>query len=198
MLDQSLDNLIQSLSSLPGLGSRSAKRIVLYLCNKRESAMIPLAKALEEAAHKVKNCSTCNNLDTSDPCELCQDHARNRNQLCVVAHVADLWAMERTKAYKGMYHVLGGVLSALDGISPQDLDIAKLIRRVDEESIQEVILALSLTVDGQSTAHFIMDQLGDRDITVTKLAQGVPVGGELDYLDDGTITTALKARRKAS
>ena len=198
MLDQSLDKLIQSLSSLPGLGSRSAKRIVLYLCNKRESAMLPLAKALEEAAHKVKNCAICNNLDTSDPCEICQDPSRNEHELCVVAHVADLWAMERTRAYKGKYHVLGGVLSALDGVGPQDLDIAKLIRRVDEESIQEVILALSLTVDGQSTAHFIMDQLDGRNITVTKLAQGVPVGGELDYLDDGTITTALKARRKAS
>ena len=198
MLDQSLNNLIQSFAALPGLGSRSAKRIVLYLCDKKQNAMLPLAKAIEEAAHKVKNCTICNNLDTSDPCEICTDPARDKKQLCVVAHVADLWAMERTRAYKGHYHVLGGVLSALDGVGPEDLDISKLISRIEENSIQEVILALALTVDGQSTAHYIMDQLSGKDITVTKLAQGVPVGGELDYLDDGTITTALKARSKAS
>ena len=159
--------------------------------------MIPLANALREAAENVKDCHTCGNLDMVQPCQICQDHNREAGKLCVVAQVSDLWAIERTGAYKGRYHVLGGLLSALDGIGPDDLRIHQLLDRLEHEKIGEVILALSATVDGQSTAHYISDQLFGKPVKVSRLAHGVPVGGELDYLDDGAIVTALKARSVA-
>jgi recombination protein RecR len=197
MQDGPLQHLIKSLSSLPGLGNRSARRIALHLLNKRETLMIPLAQTLERAAEEIRECSQCGNLDMHDPCTICQDARRDRSQICVVAQVSDLWAIERTAAYKGLYHVLGGLLSALDGIGPSDLRIEGLGRRVENTDIREVILALSATVDGQSTAHYIADRLDSTTADITHLAHGVPVGGELDYLDDGTITTALKSRKSA-
>jgi recombination protein RecR len=192
-----IQNLIKMLSALPGLGNRSARRIALHLLSKRGGVMIPLAHALREAAENVKNCDTCGNLDMIQPCSVCEDHNRERGKLCVVAQVSDLWAIERTGAFKGRYHVLGGLLSALDGIGPSDLRIDGLLDRLGIEQVSEVILALSATVDGQSTAHYIADQLRDKDVKISRLAHGVPVGGELDYLDDGTIVTALKSRSAA-
>lgn len=192
-----LENLIKALSKLPGLGNRSARRIALHLLSNRETLMIPLANMIETAAREITSCDTCGNLDTVQPCRICANMQRERSSLCVVAQVSDLWAIERTGYFRGLYHVLGGVLSALDGVGPQDLRIDSLIKRVQEEKIAEVILALSATVDGQSTAHYIADHLAHTTVQVTRLAHGVPVGGELDYLDDGTITTALKARKSA-
>ncbi len=192
-----LHNLIKMLSSLPGLGNRSARRIALHLLAKRESVMLPLARALQDTAENIKDCSICGNLDMHDPCSICTDDRREQHTLCVVAQVSDLWAIERTNAFKGPYHVLGGLLSALDGIGPSDLRIRQLVERSENGAFQEIILALSATVDGQSTAHYIADQLDTAAIKVTRLAHGVPVGGELDYLDDGTITTALKSRSNA-
>ncbi|MGH1404711.1 MAG: recombination mediator RecR [Alphaproteobacteria bacterium] len=191
-----LDHLIRLLSGLPGLGNRSARRIALHLLGKRGNLMLPLANALLDAAENVKSCSVCGNLDMADPCGICISPKRDETQICVVSQVSDVWAIERTGAFKGRYHVLGGLLSALDGIGPEDLRIDHLILRVSESNgvIREVILALSATVDGQSTAHYISDHLSALDIKVTHLAHGVPVGGELDYLDDGTITTALRSR----
>ena len=198
MQEGPLYNLIKMLSGLPGLGNRSARRIALYLLSKRNDVMLPLARALQDAAENVKDCSVCGNLDMHDPCNICTDARREQHTLCVVAHVSDLWAIERTGAFKGPYHVLGGLLSALDGIGPRDLRIQSLVERASNGAFEEIILALSATVDGQSTAHFIADQLDDIDVKVTRLAHGVPVGGELDYLDDGTITTALKSRSNAA
>jgi recombination protein RecR len=199
MQDGPLQHLIKMLSGLPGLGNRSARRVALHMLSKRESYMIPLAQLLERTAREVKNCSICRNLDVHDPCSICQDTNRNRTQICVVAQVSDLWAIERTGAFKGLYHVLGGLLSALDGIGPEQLSIRELITRVQtekpQEIIEEIILALSATVDGQSTAHYIADHLGSSGVSITHLAHGVPVGGELDYLDDGTITTAFRSRK---
>ncbi len=191
-----LENLIRLLSGLPGLGNRSARRIALHLLSKRSTLMMPLAHALSDAAENVKSCSICGNLDMNDPCNICTDDKRYKAQICVVAQVSDVWAIERTAAFKGRYHVLGGLLSALDGIGPEDLRIDKLIDRIHggEVPVEEVILALSATVDGQSTAHYISDHLSPLGVKVTHLAHGVPVGGELDYLDDGTITTALRSR----
>ena len=183
------------LGSLPGLGNRSARRIALHLLMNRGSIMMPLADALKRAAEEIKTCSTCGNLDVHDPCSMCQDPKRDTTKICVVSQVSDLWAIERTSAYKGQYHVLGGLLSALDGIGPDQLSIAKLVTRTHDIQPEEIILALSATVDGQSTAHYITDQLAGFKGTITHLAHGVPVGGELDYLDDGTITTALRSRK---
>lgn len=197
MRDGPLQYLIKMLSGLPGLGNRSARRIALHLLNKRETLMVPLAKAMLRAAEEIRPCSVCGNLDSHDPCYVCQDMKRNGSQICVVAQVSDLWAIERTSSYRGLYHVLGGLLSALDGVGPEDLPISGLIVRARDSDVEEVILALSATVDGQSTAHYIADQLYDCNVDVTHLAHGVPVGGELDYLDDGTITTALKSRKTA-
>lgn len=197
MQDTPLDHLIKQLGSLPGLGNRSARRIALHLLSKRDTAMRPLASTLERAATEIKDCDTCGNLDTLTPCRICHSPKRDRTQICVVSQVSDLWAIERTASYRGLYHVLGGVLSALDGIGPQDLRIGSLVRRVENEDVAEVILAMSATVDGQSTAHYIGDQLTHTNVQITRLAHGVPVGGELDYLDDGTIITALKARKSA-
>jgi len=195
MTPTTLDHLIQLLSRLPGLGPRSARRAALHLLKKREALMLPLAQAIEAAAHEVKACSECGNLDSLDPCSICRDARRDSSQLCVVEEVGDLWALERAAAFKGRYHVLGGKLSALDGVGPEQLNIAGLIRRAGDPKVKEVILALGATVEGQTTAHYLTDRLANLPVTVTRLAHGVPVGGELDYLDDGTLTAALKARR---
>ncbi|MCB1783008.1 MAG: recombination protein RecR [Alphaproteobacteria bacterium] len=198
--DGPLEHLIRLLGGLPGLGNRSARRIALHLLSKRSALMVPLAAALQQAAENIKDCSTCGNLDVIDPCAICRDETRDNSKICIVAQVSDVWAIERTGAYRGRYHVLGGLLSALDGIGPQDLRIESLITRIETAQTRpdEIILALSATVDGQSTAHYIADRLLSSGISVTRLAHGVPVGGELDYLDDGTITTALKSRSAAA
>ncbi|HVR68533.1 MAG TPA: recombination mediator RecR [Verrucomicrobiae bacterium] len=190
-----IERLIQLLAKLPGLGPRSARRAALQLFKKRELLMLPLARALEEAAANIRTCGTCGNLDTSDPCAICTDPRRDGASLCVVADVADLWALERAAAFRGRYHVLGGLLSALDGVGPEQLTIAGLQKRIGAGGIKEVILAIAATVDGQTTAHYVADRLESSGVAITRLAHGVPVGGELDYLDDGTITQALKARR---
>ncbi len=195
MKDGSLQHLIQMFSGLPGLGNRSARRIVLHLLSGRERLMIPLAQLILRVAEDVKTCEICSNLEMVMPCSICQDEKRVRDQICIVAQVSDLWAIERTGAYKGQYHVLGGLLSALDGVGPEQLNLFQLLRRVEGEDIREVIMALSATVDGQSTAHYIADQLAAHPVEITHLAHGVPVGGELDYLDDGTISTALRSRK---
>ena len=194
MLDGPLELLVKQLSSLPGLGSRSARRIALHLLTNKEKLMMPLAKNLTYTADAMQICEACGNLDEGPICKICRDPKRDRHTLCVVAGVADLWAVERTRSFKGIYHVLGGVLSALDGIGPQDLTIDSLLNNIKENNVNEIILALSATVDGQSTAHYIVDQINNPDIKITRLAHGMPVGGELDYMDDGTISTALKAR----
>jgi recombination protein RecR len=189
-----LDRLIQLLAKLPGLGPRSARREALHLLKRRQSLMEPLATALADAAEAVKPCSSCGNLDTADPCALCRDPQRDAALLCVVEDVADLWAIERAPIFKGKYHVLGGTLSALDGIGPGELRIDALIARVKEVPVREVILAMNATVEGQTTAHYITDRLAGTSAQVTRLAHGVPVGGELDYLDEGTLAAALSAR----
>ncbi|MEN3952339.1 recombination mediator RecR [Iodidimonas sp. SYSU 1G8] len=194
VISPEIDGLIQLLAKLPGLGPRSARRATLHLLKKGSSAMEPLARALTEAAARIKPCGICGNLDTEDPCHICTDPRRDASILCVVEEVADLWALERA-AYKGRYHILGGVLSALDGIGPDDLNIAGLVDRARAPEVTEIILATNATVDGQTTAHYITDRLQECGVTITRLAHGVPVGGELDYLDDGTLTTAMRARR---
>lgn len=195
MAEQEIDRLVQLLSRLPGLGPRSARRAVLHLLKRRESLMHPLATALNDASERVHACDTCGNLDTANPCGICTDPRRDPKILCVVEDVADLWALERTVSYKGRYHVLGGTLSALDGVGPDDLKIPELVARTDAEGVAEVILATSATVDGQTTAHYVADRLREQGVKVSGLAHGVPVGGELDYLDDGTLSAALRDRR---
>ena len=190
-----IDRLIELMAKLPGLGPRSARRAALTLVKRRERLLVPLAAAMAEVAETVSSCPRCGNVTTSDFCEICTDPKRDGARLCVVEDVADLWAMERAAVFRGRYHVLGGTLSALDGISPEDLRIPDLAQRVRSEEIQEVILALNATMDGQTTAHVIADYLEDTGVSLTSLAQGVPVGGELDYLDDGTISAALAARK---
>ncbi|MBL4613833.1 MAG: recombination protein RecR [Magnetovibrio sp.] len=190
-----IDALIQLLAKMPGLGPRSARRAVLHLLKRRESLMEPLARALKETADAIKTCSVCHNIDTVDPCAICTDPKRNRSQICVVEEVGDLWAMDRVVGFRGLYHVLGGTLSALDGVGPQDLHIASLVERAKHVGVTEVILATNATVDGQTTAHYIADRLSDTQATISGLAHGVPMGGELDYLDEGTLATALKARK---
>ena len=193
MLD--IERLIQMLARLPGLGPRSARRVALHLLKRRDAALAPLVQALTEAAANVRTCATCGNLDTTDPCGICADAKRDATILCVVEDVADLWAMERAGAFRGHYHVLGGALSALDGVGPEELRIPKLIERVVAGKAAEVILATNATVEGQTTAHYIAERLAGSGAKVSGLAQGIPVGGELDYLDDGTLSAALKARR---
>jgi recombination protein RecR len=188
-----LDTLIQLLAKLPGLGPRSARRAALYLLKRRESVLEPLASAMAKAAAAIRPCPECGNLDTMSPCAICRDPERDTKTICVVEDLADLWALERTGAFHGHYHVLGGTLSALDGIGPDDLNIGRLLARL--EPGQEVILALNATVEGQTTAHYIADRLAGAGVTLSRLAHGVPIGGELDYLDDGTLTAALQARR---
>ena len=190
-----IEALIALMARLPGLGPRSARRAVLHLIKKRGQVMAPLAEALAAVATSARECATCGNIGTSDTCDICRDERRATGEICVVEDVADLWPMERGHAFKGRYHVLGGTLSALDAIGPDELRIPRLVTRVREEGIREVILALNATVDGQTTAHYIAEALEGLGIAVTSLAQGVPVGGELDYLDDGTIQAALRARK---
>jgi len=190
-----IDRLIQLLAKLPGLGPRSARRAALHLIKRRESLLSPLADAMHEAATAIKTCSVCGNLDTRDPCSICTDPRRDTAMICVVEEVGDLWALERTGSFKGLYHVLGGTLSALEGVGPDDLNITGLVNRARRPEVSEVILAMNATVEGQTTAHYLTDRLADCDVVVSRLAHGVPVGGELDYLDDGTLTAALKSRR---
>ena len=188
-----LDTLIQLLAKLPGLGPRSARRAALFLLKRREAVMQPLAAALDAAARAVRPCSRCGNLDTADPCAICRDPERDPNAICVVEDLADLWALERTGAFRGRYHVLGGTLSALDGIGPDELNLGRLLARLGPGT--ELILALNATVEGQTTAHYLADRAAATGARLSRLAQGVPIGGELDYLDEGTLTAALKARR---
>ena len=194
MIGPEIETLINLLSRMPGLGPRSARRAVLHLVRKRESLLLPLADALQIAKESIVTCSTCGAIDTTDPCTICADPRRDDSVICVVEDVGDLWALERAKATKGRYHVLGGVLSALDGVGPEDLSLDGLKTRCNTGFVKEVILATNATVEGQSTAHYIMDMLKDSDVTVSRLAHGVPVGGELDYLDDGTLAEAMKSR----
>lgn len=188
-----IDDLIDIMAKLPGLGPRSARRAVLHMIKKRGLLMTPLADTLQNVAATARECLNCGNIGTSDICDICESNKRATGEICVVEDVSDLWAMERAQVFKGRYHVLGGTLSALDAIGPDELRIPKLMDRIVSENVTEVILALNATIDGQTTAHYIADHLPN--VTVTTLAQGVPIGGELDYLDDGTITAALKARK---
>jgi recombination protein RecR len=189
-----IERLIQLLARLPGLGPRSARRAALHLIKKREQLMAPLASAVTTAMEKIEICRVCGNIDTKSPCTVCTDNKRDQSMIVVVADVADLWALERAAALNARYHVLGGTLSPLDGVGPQDLSIDALVARAHDTTVKEIILALNATVDGQTTAHYITDLLRDANVAVTRLAHGVPVGGELDYLDDGTLTAAMRAR----
>ncbi len=201
MSSPEIERLIQMLSKLPGLGPRSARRAALHLIKRRDSLLDPLASAMAQAAQSVQPCGVCGNLDGTDPCGVCADARRDSSSICVVEDVADLWALERASSYRGVYHVVGGTLSALDGRGPDDLNIGALLGRVEAGEVTEIILATSATVEGQATAHYITDRLeetvvdGEPQFRITRLAHGVPVGGELDYLDDGTLSAALKARR---
>ena len=193
-----IETLTKLLARFPGLGPRSARRMILTMLEQKESLMLPLSEAIKKAADAITSCDTCGNLDTKNPCSICTDHRRENTTLCVVETVSDIWAIERTGTYRGHYHVLGGLLSALDGVRPADLSIAQLQNRLENNTdMREIILALSATVDGQSTAHYIHSLFKDKPVDVTKLAHGVPVGGELDYLDEGTLSLALKSRNKA-
>ena len=196
MTSQAIERLVGHLGKLPGLGPRSARRAALHLLERRESHLEPLLAALRTAAESVRACSNCGNLDAQDPCAICANPDRDRAAICVVEQVADLWALERTLMFRGRYHVLGGLLSALDGIGPEDLAIAALVARAGAPEVSEIILATSATVDGQTTAHYVADRLAESDVAISRLAHGLPVGGELDYLDDGTLGTALKARQR--
>ena len=190
-----IERLIQMLAKLPGLGPRSARRAALQLIKKKDKLLVPLAEAAEAAAQAIVVCSTCSNVDSSDPCTICRDPRRDTNLIVVVEDVADLWALERAGVTRARYHVLGGRLSPLDGIGPDDLNIAQLVERAQADEVQEILLAVNATVDGQTSAHYIMDQLVDVDVKVSRLAHGVPVGGELDYLDDGTLAAAIRQRQ---
>ena len=196
MINSEIDHLVRLISKLPGLGLRSARRIVLHLLNNKEKEMLVLSDEIKDVAERVKFCVICGNMDKSEECYICKDEKRDVSTICVVENVGDLWAIERSGVFSGKYHVLGGVLSALDNIGPDDLKIGQLVQRAKSEKIKEVILANSATVDGQTTAHYIADQLSSTDIILSRLAQGLPMGGELDFLDDGTITQALRARSK--
>lgn len=189
-----IERLVQLLARLPGLGPRSARRAALHLIRKREALLAPLADAMRVASEKVMVCSECGNLDTRDPCTICSDPKRDSHVIVVVETVGDLWALERAGAIRGRYHVLGGVLSPLDGVGPEELNLASLVARVAKAQVSEVILAVNATVDGQTTAHYVADLLKNAGVRVTRLAHGVPVGGELDYLDDGTLMAAMRQR----
>ena len=191
---QEIERLIQLLARLPGLGPRSARRAALHLIKKKDALMVPLSSAMAEAVDVIDVCGTCGNIDTSDPCTMCSDPKRDRSTLVVVEDVSDLWALQRANVMNASYHVLGGTLSPLDGIGPDDLSIDKLVDRVSAGEVKEVIIAVNATVEGQTTAHYITDQLDGLDITISRLAHGVPVGGELDYLDEGTLSAAMRAR----
>lgn len=195
MAGPEIERLIQLMARLPGLGPRSARRAVLHLLKKKDALLVPLAATLREVGDSVHACSACGNLDSRDPCGICTDQRRDETLLCVVESVADLWALERAGVFRGRYHVLGGTLSALDGVGPSDLNVDGLLARVQGGRVKEVIIATNATVEGQTTAHYITDRLSPLNVQVSRLAHGVPVGGELDYLDDGTLGAALKARR---
>ena len=195
MASPEIDTLTQALSRLPGLGPRSARRAVLHLLKRRETALEPLLRALGDVADRLTTCSTCGNVDTTDPCGVCADPRRDDRSLCVVEEVADLWALDRSRLFAGRYHVLGGKLSALDGVRPEDLTIDMLVRRVEAGGIDEVVLAMNATLEGQTTAHYLAERLERHPVRITQLAHGLPVGGELDYLDEGTLAQALRARR---
>ncbi len=197
MSGSEIERLIQHLAKLPGLGPRSARRAALHLIKRREALLEPLSSAMRAAADAIRVCSDCGTIDTSDPCAICTDPRRDPSIICVVEDVADLWALDRTGSFSGRYHVLGGTLSALDGRGPEDLNVQALVTKAAAPEVVEVILATSATVEGQTTAHYVNDRLVECGVTVSRLAHGVPVGGELDYLDDGTLSTALKARRPA-
>lgn len=190
-----LEQLISLLSKLPTLGPRSARRAVLALLRQKESQFVPLVGAMQSVLERVQTCPVCGNMDTSVPCTICADEKRDKTVVCVVQDVADLWALERAAMFKGSYHVLGGVLSALDGIGPDELHIESLLQKIESEQVTEIILALPATVEGQATVHYLSDRLGQTKVHISTLSRGVPAGGELDYLDDGTIQLAFKARR---
>ncbi len=195
MASQEIEALSQALARLPGLGPRSARRAVLHLMKRRETALEPLLAALRDVADRLTVCATCGNVDTADPCAICRDPRRDDKSLCVVEEVADLWALDRSRLFPGRYHVLGGRLSALEGVRPEDLGIDKLVARVAAGGIDEVVLAMNATLEGQTTAHYLAERLESFPLRVTQLAHGLPVGGELDYLDEGTLAQALRARR---
>jgi recombination protein RecR len=190
-----IERLIQLLAKLPGLGPRSARRAVLHLVKNREKLLTPLATALTDAKDSVKMCGTCGNIDTVNPCLICNDPRRDRSIICVIEEVGDLWALERANAWNGLYHVLGGTLSALGGVRPEDLAIGDLVERASHGAVKEVMLATNATIEGQTTAHYITERLKEKGVATSRMAHGVPVGGELDYLDEGTLTQAIKARR---
>ena len=194
MSEQVLEKLIKKVAKLPGLGPRSSRRIVLHLLKDKETLLFPIIEDMSKVANNIKKCVECGNLDENDICQICKNSTRNQTLLCVVETVADLWALERSNVYNGKYHILGGVLSAIDGINPDQLNIDSLEKRLESNIFTEVIIAISATLDGQTTAHYIAERLGKLDIKITRLAHGLPVGGELDFLDDGTIAQALKAR----
>lgn len=196
MAGKEIEKLIKAVAKLPALGTRSARRIVLQLLKKRDAQLLPLIEALQDVADNIKTCPVCGNFDTEEPCSICSSSSRDNTTLCIVQDVADLWAMERVGFYKGKYHVLGGILSALEGITPEDLNLSNLASRIADEHIEEVILALPATVDGQITTHYLLSRLKDMPVKVTTLAQGIPVGAELDYMDDGTIQLALSSRKQ--
>ena len=195
MASQEIETLTAALAKLPGLGPRSARRAVLWLIKRREGALVQLLEALDAVREGLVECQTCGNVDTSDPCGICSDPRRDQRSLCVVEDVADLWALDRSRLFAGRYHVLGGRLSALDGVRPEDLSIGALVERVSHGGIDEVVLAMNATLEGQTTAHYIAERLEGYPIRITQLAHGLPVGGELDYLDEGTLAQALRARR---
>ncbi|RVU06404.1 recombination protein RecR [Novosphingobium umbonatum] len=198
MASQEIETLAQGLARLPGLGPRSARRAVLWLIKRRDTALVQLLDALEVLKDRLVECDTCGNVDTCNPCQICADTRREARSICVVEDVADLWALDRARLFTGKYHVLGGRLSALDGVRPEDLSIAPLIERVARGGIDEVVLAMNATLEGQTTAHYIAERLEGMAVRVTQLAHGLPVGGELDYLDEGTLAQALRARRPVS
>ncbi len=195
MAGNDIEKLIRLMAKLPSLGGRSARRIVLHLIKKKEASLLPLIDAMQDVANNIKTCDICGNFDTTSPCSVCSSSARDDKVLCVVQDVADLWAMERVSQFKGKYHVLGGILSALEGVAPEDLNIENLIKRLSENEIKEVVLALPATVDGQITAHYLSSRIKDMGIKVTTLAQGIPMGAELDYMDEGTLQLALNSRK---
>lgn len=195
MTGNEIDQLIKLLARLPGMGPRSGRRAALYLLKNREGMMLPLAQSLTRTAMVIEECPDCHNLDAVVPCAICRDKSRDASALCVVEDIADLWAVEKSGGFRGYYHVLGGTLSALDGIGPEDLSIPHLVRRAGDDAVKEVIIALNATIDGQTTAHYIADLLRPCNVYISQLARGVPVGGQIDALDDGTLSTAMKARK---
>lgn len=195
MAGKDIEKLVKLIAKLPSLGARSSRRVILQLLKKRETLFLPLIEAMNDVAENIKTCEICGNYDTSSPCSICVEEKRDIKTLCIVQDVADLWAMERVSMFKGKYHVLGGVLSALDGVAPEDLNIENLLFRIKKENIDEIILALPATVDGQITSHYLVSKLKDNKVKISSLAQGIPMGAELDYMDEGTIQLALNSRK---